>query len=68
MCKCKLFGAILLLVLAILFLQRDLGGWAFWNIQGWTVLFFLLALKFFHKSCCKCPDCNCCANDKKGKK
>ncbi len=47
------FGWIVLVV-AVLFLIRDLTQWAFWNINGWTVILFIIAvgLLTWKKGCC----------------
>ncbi len=53
-CKCphhKIFRWVVL-VLGVLFLIRDLGGWDFLGIQWWTVAFLLLGLGVL----CKCCD------------
>ena len=53
MCNCphhKTYGWILLIV-GVLFLIRDFGGWAFWNIQWYTILFILIGMGGF---------CGCC--------
>ena len=52
-CKCphhKIFRWVVLVV-GVLFLIGDLGGWGFWGIHWWTVLFLLMGLGVL---------CNCC--------
>ncbi|MEK6903456.1 MAG: hypothetical protein AABW64_02305 [Nanoarchaeota archaeon] len=54
MCKkCCKIGGMSFLIAALVFLLVDLGKWDFWNIQGWTVLFFLIGLCHIGKSSCK---------------
>lgn len=56
-CKCqhhKIFGWVFLIV-GILYLIKDFGGWDFWGIQWYTVLFLLIGLGAL---------CMCCDNKK----
>jgi len=57
-----------LLILGIFFLLQDLGMWAFWNIQWYTVLFLLVGVSIFCSGAC--PSCqSCCSSEgKTGKK
>jgi hypothetical protein len=52
-CGCNMqVGGWILLLVAILFLIRDLTNFAMWNIGGWTILFFIFAFWMLTKKCC----------------
>jgi len=51
---CKMFG-LLALVFGVLFLLQDLGVWAFWGVNWWTVLFLLAGVGTFGTT--GCPTC-----------
>ncbi|MBI1970332.1 hypothetical protein HYS47_01150 [Candidatus Woesearchaeota archaeon] len=53
--KCRQVGAVLLLLLGVLFLLVDLGTWTFWNVQWWTAAFLLFGLTGLCKA--RCPEC-----------
>tara|TARA_Y100000034_G_C6674341_1_gene296212 strand:- start:217 stop:414 length:198 start_codon:yes stop_codon:yes gene_type:complete len=53
--KCDKVGAGLFLVFGVLFLLQDLGVWAFWNINWWTVVFVLMGVTGCAMAGCK--DC-----------
>ncbi|MBI3032342.1 hypothetical protein HYY69_02610 [Candidatus Woesearchaeota archaeon] len=56
--KCCKLGAVLVVVLGVLFLLVDLGKWDFWGINWWTALFLVCGVVCFGKSCCKeCQSC-----------
>jgi len=61
--KCRVIGAIVFLVLGVLFLLKDLGTWDFWNISWWTALFLWFGIAGFCMS--KCPDCCATMGSKK---
>ncbi|NQV09064.1 hypothetical protein HQ529_04390 [Candidatus Woesearchaeota archaeon] len=49
-----MFG-LLALVFGVLFLLQDLGVWAFWGVNWWTVLFLLAGVGTFGTT--GCPTC-----------
>ena len=53
--KCMATTGILLLIIGILFLLVDVGVWAFWNLQWYTVVFLLFGLITLVSGSCK--DC-----------
>tara|TARA_Y100000310_G_scaffold339911_1_gene434076 strand:+ start:2731 stop:2934 length:204 start_codon:yes stop_codon:yes gene_type:complete len=60
--RCDKVGAALFLLFGIIFLLQDLGKWAFWDINWWTVVFLLMGITGVAMKCCK--DC-CGVKDKK---
>ena len=53
--KCKTAMGIVMLVLALVFLLKDLNVWNFWGINWWTIGFVLMGL--CHLAGCHCPEC-----------
>lgn len=50
----------LVLLVGILFLLRDLGGWDFWGITAWTAIFVIVGLTMICSSgCSACQGCSC---------
>ncbi|MFH1592702.1 MAG: hypothetical protein ABIB47_05035 [Candidatus Woesearchaeota archaeon] len=47
-CHSKGLGWILL-ILGVLYLIRDLGGFAWWTVQWWTILFILFGIWMLKK-------------------
>ncbi len=53
--KCEAMTGSLLLLFGLAFLLVDLGVWAFWGIQWYTVVFLLAGLVAICMG--KCPHC-----------
>lgn len=53
--KCSTMGALLLIVIGILFLLADLGIWSFWNLSWYTVGFLFVGITGFGHA--NCPEC-----------
>jgi len=53
--KCWTIGGVLIGLAGIAFLLQDLGKWAFWGLNWYTVLFIISALCCLGTSMCK--DC-----------
>ena len=59
--KCsKIFGS-LVLIAGILFLLQDIGTWAFFNLNWYTVIFLIIGVSYWGSGNCK----NCMALAKK---
>ena len=52
----KKWWGLLVLVLGILLLLRDLGVWAFWNIDAWTLVFLVIGFGVTTTSMCMCQE------------
>ena len=55
--KCGKMTGIIFLLIGIAYLITDLGigGWNFWGIQWWTILFLLMGLGGI--GCASCGEC-----------
>ena len=53
--KCTKVSGGLLLLAGLLFLLQDLGVWAFWDLNWWTVALLLMGtIKLASNSCADC--------------
>lgn len=56
--KCSKISGKLFLLFGVVFLLRDFNVWNFWSITAWSVLFVLIGIISWAKSCC--VDCQAC--------
>jgi membrane-bound ClpP family serine protease len=53
--KCNKLGALLLLLLGVVFVLQDLAVWNFWNISWYSAVFILMGVA--HLGMGHCPEC-----------
>ena len=61
--KCSKLIALVVLVLGVLFLLKDFGVWAFWNISWYSAVLVVAVLAMFCTGAC--PMCKVEAKKKK---
>jgi hypothetical protein len=61
--KCGKAIGVVVLLFGIAFLLQDLGVFALWGLNWWTIGFLLAGIFTFCCSCCKGCEGSCCASE-----